>query len=105
MEYVGDSLFGNHLFLYLYFALKTALFPHFSHRVFGVLPRLVWGQRSCSASFIMLLDHLRAFGKWESISLSLSGSVGIQDHAVAGIQGHAVAETPTGMGGDGRMRG
>ena len=47
--------------------------------------------------FSQLWEYLRAFRKWVSISLGLSGSVGIQDHAVAGIQGHAVAEAPTGV--------
>ena len=62
----------------------AALFPHFSYKVLGVLPRRVWSQRSCSALlFSQLWEDLRAFRKWESISLRLSGSVGIQNHAVA----------------------
>ena len=74
--------------------LKTALFPHFSYKVLGVLPRLVWSQRSCSASlFSQLWEYLRASRKWESINLGLSGSVGIKGHAVA----EAVAEASKGV--------
>ena len=65
-------------------------FLFFPHRVLGVLLRLVWGQRYCRTSlFLQVWEDLRAFRKWESISLCLSGSVG--------IQGHAVAEAPTGV--------
>ena len=65
-------------------------FLFFPHRVLGVLLRLVWGQRYCRTSlFLQVWEDLRAFRKWESISLRLSGSVG--------IQGHAVAEAPTGV--------
>ena len=89
-----NILLGNLLSLYLYSPLKTALFPHFSYKVLGVLPRLVWSQRSCSASlFSQLWEYLRASRKWESISLGLSGSVGIKGHAVA----EAVAEAPKGV--------
>ena len=76
--------------LYLFSPSKIALFPHFSYKVLGALPRLVWSQRSCRALlFSQLWEDLRAFRKWESISLRLSGSVG--------IEGHAVAEAPTGV--------
>ena len=85
-----DILLGNLLSLYLFSPSKIALFPHFSYKVLGVLPRLVWSQRSCRASLLsQLWEDLRSFRKWESISLCLSGSVG--------IQGHAVAEAPTGV--------
>ena len=91
---VCHVLLGNLLFLYLFSPLKTALFPHFSHCVLGVLPRLVWSQKSCNVSlFSQLWEYLRATRKWESISLGLSGSVGIKGHAVA----EAVAEAPKGV--------
>lgn len=51
--------------------------------VLRVLLRLVWSQKSGSAWFSLLWKYLRAFRKWESISLGLSGSVEIQGHAVA----------------------
>ena len=35
--------------------LKTALFPHFSHWVLRVLPRLVWSQKSCNVSLFSQL--------------------------------------------------
>ena len=72
-----NILLGNLLSLYLYSPLKTALFPHFSYKVLGVLPRLVW---SCNASlFSQLWEYLRASRKWEPISLGLSESVGIKE--------------------------
>lgn len=37
-----ERVLGNPPFV-LYSPLKTALFPNFHYRVFGVLPRLVWG--------------------------------------------------------------
>ena len=85
-----DILLGNLLSLYLFSPSKIALFPQFSYKVLGVLPRLVWSQRSCGASLLsQLWEDLRSFRKWECISLRLSGSVG--------IQAHAVAEAPTGV--------
>ncbi len=89
-----NILLINLLSLYLYSPLKTVLFPQFSYKVLGGLPRLVWSQRSCSVSlFSQLWEHFRASTKWESISLGLSGSVGIKGHAMA----EAVAEAPNGV--------
>lgn len=73
-----DTLLGNLLSLYLHSQLTTALFPYFSYRVLGILLRLV-GVREAAALvwFSLLWEYFRAFRKWESTSLGLSGSVGI----------------------------
>ena len=72
VKYAWDSLF------YFYSPLKIALFPHFSHRVLEVLPRLVWGQRSCIASLIFAVVGLsESIQEVGVIILGLSGSVGI----------------------------
>ena len=64
--------------LYLYSQLKTALFPHFSHSNLGILLSLVGVREAAELVWLSLLwEYLRAFRKRESISLSLSGSVGI----------------------------
>ena len=47
-----NILLGNLLSLYLFSSSKTALFPHFSHRILGGLLRLVWSQSSRSACLV-----------------------------------------------------
>ena len=85
-----DIPLGNFLSLYLFSPSKIALFLYFSNKILRVLQRLVWSQNSYKTLLLLqLLNNLRSFNEWESISLCLSGSVE--------IQGHAMAETPTGV--------
>lgn len=79
-EYTRRSLV---LYAFIFSITEGAtLFPHFS---LGVLPRLAWGQRSCSASLVFAVVGLSQC--IEEVGVVMSGSVG--------IEGHAVAETPT----------
>lgn len=77
---LSDNLLENLFIVYLYTLLKTALFLYFSHWIWGVLPRLVWSQKSSISPSIQEVGVYLAY---------LSGSVW--------LQGHTVVEALTGV--------